>query len=61
MEVYGKVDILVNNAGTIRRAPLLEYKAEDWDAVMELNLNSLFFLSQEVAKVNGRTKERKNR
>jgi len=48
-EVYGQVDILVNNAGTIRRAPLLEYKAEDWDAVMELNLNSMFFLSQEVA------------
>lgn len=50
-EVYGQVDILVNNAGTIRRAPLLEYKAEDWDAVMELNLNSMFFLSQEVAHV----------
>ena len=30
---------------------LLEYKEEDWDAVMELNLNSLFFLSQEAAKV----------
>lgn len=51
VEVYGKVDILVNNAGTIRRAPLLEYKEEDWDAVMELNLNSMFFLSQEVAKL----------
>ena len=50
VEVYGKVDILINNAGTIRRAPLLEYKEEDWDAVMELNQNSLFFLSQEVAK-----------
>ena len=50
-EVFGKVDILVNNAGTIRRAPLLEYKEEDWDAVMELNLNSMFFLSQEVAKL----------
>lgn len=48
-EVYGQIDILVNNAGTIRRAPLLEYKADDWDAVMELNLNSMFFLSQEVA------------
>ena len=51
VEVYGKVDILINNAGTIRRAPLLEYKEEDWDAVMELNQNSLFFLSQEVAKL----------
>lgn len=51
LEVYGKIDILVNNAGTIRRAPLLGYKAEDWDAVMELNLDSLYFLSQEAAKV----------
>jgi 2-dehydro-3-deoxy-D-gluconate 5-dehydrogenase len=51
LKAYGKVDILVNNAGTIRRAPLLEYKEEDWDAVMELNLNSVYFLSQEAAKV----------
>ncbi len=50
-EVYGKIDILVNNAGTIRRAPLLEYKDEDWDAVMNINLNAVYFLSQEAAKV----------
>ncbi|WP_462413039.1 2-dehydro-3-deoxy-D-gluconate 5-dehydrogenase KduD [Neobacillus sp. Marseille-QA0830] len=51
VEAYGHIDILVNNAGTIRRAPLLEYKQEDWDAVMDINLNSVYFLSQEVAKV----------
>lgn len=51
VNIYGKIDILVNNAGTIRRTPLLEYKEEDWDAVMELNLNSVYFLSQEAAKV----------
>jgi 2-dehydro-3-deoxy-D-gluconate 5-dehydrogenase len=51
VSVYGKIDILVNNAGTIRRTPLLDYKEEDWDAVMDLNLNSVYFLSQEVAKV----------
>lgn len=51
LSVYGKIDILVNNAGTIRRTPLLEYKAEDWDAVMDINLNAVYFLSQEVAKV----------
>lgn len=50
-EIFGQVDILVNNAGTIRRSPLLDYKEEDWDTVMELNLNSMFFLSQEVAKL----------
>lgn len=51
LKAYGKIDILINNAGTIRRAPLLEYKAEDWDAVMEINLNSVYFLSQEVARI----------
>ncbi|MCH6264183.1 MULTISPECIES: 2-dehydro-3-deoxy-D-gluconate 5-dehydrogenase KduD [Neobacillus] len=51
MNEYGRIDILVNNAGTIRRAPILEYKEEDWDAVMEINLNSIYLLSQEVAKV----------
>lgn len=51
VEVYGRIDILVNNAGTIRRAPLLEYKEEDWQAVMDINLNSVYHLSQEVAKI----------
>ncbi|WP_040205990.1 2-dehydro-3-deoxy-D-gluconate 5-dehydrogenase KduD [Neobacillus jeddahensis] len=51
LRVYGKIDILVNNAGTIRRAPLLEYKEDDWNAVMDINLNAVYFLSQEVAKV----------
>jgi 2-dehydro-3-deoxy-D-gluconate 5-dehydrogenase len=51
MKEFGRVDILVNNAGTIRRAPLLEYKPEDWDAVMAINLDAVYFLSQEVAKI----------
>ena len=51
IETFGKLDILVNNAGTIRRAPLLEYKEEDWDAVMDINLNSVYFLSQAAAKI----------
>ncbi|WP_017472485.1 2-dehydro-3-deoxy-D-gluconate 5-dehydrogenase KduD [Amphibacillus jilinensis] len=50
LDVYGQVDILVNNAGTIRRAPLLEYKPEDWDAVIEINLNAVYLLSQQVAQ-----------
>ncbi|MEK3887373.1 2-dehydro-3-deoxy-D-gluconate 5-dehydrogenase KduD [Bacillus sp. FSL K6-3431] len=56
---YGKIDILVNNAGTIRRAPLLEYQEEDWDAVMDINLNAVYFLSQEVAKVMAEQKSGK--
>lgn len=51
LEEFGKIDILVNNAGTIRRSPLLEYKDEDWQAVMDINLNSVYYLSQAVAKV----------
>jgi hypothetical protein len=51
IEKFGKIDILVNNAGTIRRAPLLEYKDEDWDAVININLNAVYHLGKEVAKV----------
>lgn len=51
MKIYGKIDILVNNAGTIRRAPLLEYKDSDWEAVMNINLNAVYYMSQDVAKI----------
>jgi 2-deoxy-D-gluconate 3-dehydrogenase len=42
----GRIDILVNNAGTIRRAPAVDYSEEDWHAVMEVNLSSVFRLCQ---------------
>jgi 2-deoxy-D-gluconate 3-dehydrogenase len=47
----GSIDILVNNAGIIRRAPLVEFTEKDWDDVMNVNIRTLFFLSQAVAKV----------
>jgi 2-deoxy-D-gluconate 3-dehydrogenase len=47
----GGIDILVNNAGIIRRAPLVEFTEKDWDDVMDVNLRSLFFLSQAAARV----------
>ncbi len=50
-EKMGGIDILVNNAGIIRRAPLLEFSEKDWDEVINVNLRTLFFLSQAVAKV----------
>ncbi|NMD72318.1 2-dehydro-3-deoxy-D-gluconate 5-dehydrogenase KduD [Bacillus sp. DNRA2] len=59
LSAYGKIDILVNNAGTIRRTPLLDYKAEDWDAVMDINLNAVYFLSQAVARVMAEQKSGK--
>jgi 2-deoxy-D-gluconate 3-dehydrogenase len=47
---FGRIDILVNNAGTIRRNDLLAFSEQDWDEVMDLNLKTLFFLSQAVAR-----------
>ncbi|WP_372782806.1 2-dehydro-3-deoxy-D-gluconate 5-dehydrogenase KduD [Phenylobacterium sp.] len=46
----GPVDILVNNAGIIRRADSLDFTEADWDAVMDTNLKTAFFLSQAVAR-----------
>lgn len=44
------IDILFNNAGIHRRAPLLEMPEESWRAVIDTNLNSVFFVGQCVAK-----------
>lgn len=46
----GRIDILVNNAGIIRRNDLADFTEEDWDAVVDTNLKSLFFLSQAAAR-----------
>lgn len=50
IKTYGKIDILVNNAGTIRREDAINYTEKDWDDILNLNLKTLFFLSQKVAK-----------
>ena len=50
LEWRHRIDILVNNAGIIRRADAIEFTEDDWDAVMDVNLKSVFFLSQAVAK-----------
>lgn len=46
---FGHLDILVNNAGLLRREKALDFSEKDWDDVMNVNLKSLFFLSQAVA------------
>ncbi len=46
----GGIDILFNNAGIIRRAPITEFTEKDWDDVMNINIRTLFFLSQAVGK-----------
>ena len=46
----GGLHILVNNAGIIRRADALEFSEEDWDAVVDTNLKSTFFLCQRAGR-----------
>jgi 2-dehydro-3-deoxy-D-gluconate 5-dehydrogenase len=46
----GRVDILVNNAGIIRRADAIDFTEADWDDVMNVNLKSVFFLTQAFAR-----------
>ena len=47
---FGRVDILVNNAGVIKRQDSVDFTEEDWDSVMNVNLKTVFFLTQAVAK-----------
>lgn len=47
----GKLDVLVNNAGMIRRKSSVEHSQDDWDSVINLNLNSLFQMCQLAGKV----------
>ena len=50
-EALGGLDILVNNAGIIRRNDLADFTESDWDAVVDTNLKTLFFLSQAAARL----------
>lgn len=44
------VEIVVNNAGSISRAPAIDTALEDWDRIIDTNLNSVFQISQLCAK-----------
>lgn len=50
VEKLGGLDILVNNAGIIRRADAVDFTEEDWDAVIDTNLKSVFFLAQAAGR-----------
>ena len=50
LRYFGHIDILVNNAGIVRRADALDFTEKDWDDVMNLNVKTVFFCSQAVAK-----------
>jgi 2-deoxy-D-gluconate 3-dehydrogenase len=47
---FDRIDILINNAGTIRRAPAVDYSEDDWTTVLEVNLSSVFRLSQAAGR-----------
>lgn len=50
-DLYGKLDILVNNAGVSARESLYDYKPEEFEKVIDLNLNSVFICAQAAAKI----------
>ena len=49
-EKYGRVDILVNNAGITKDTLIMRMKVEEWNAVIETNLTSVFKVTQSVVK-----------
>src|SRR5947208_3998076 len=52
LQRLGKVDILVNNAGATWGAPAEEHPLEAWDKVMNLNIRSIFLMSQAIGKLS---------
>lgn len=50
VEAFGRLDILVNNAGIIIRNKSVDFTEEQWDDVVNINLKTLFFLSQAAAR-----------
>ncbi|MCL4339543.1 MAG: SDR family oxidoreductase [Thaumarchaeota archaeon] len=47
---FGQIDVLVNNAGVYTNVSPVETKDEDWDRVLDVNLNGAFYFSREVGK-----------
>jgi NAD(P)-dependent dehydrogenase (short-subunit alcohol dehydrogenase family) len=52
LQRLGQVDILVNNAGATWGAPAEDHPLEAWDKVMNLNIRSIFLMSQAIGKLS---------
>ncbi|MDZ7681244.1 MAG: SDR family NAD(P)-dependent oxidoreductase [Fodinibius sp.] len=50
-ERWGRLDILVNNAGITRDATLQKMSAEDWEQVVDVNLNGVFYCGKAAAEL----------
>lgn len=48
---FGAVDILVNCAGIQRRSPAIDFNEDGWDDVLQINLKSVWLLSQEAGRI----------
>jgi NAD(P)-dependent dehydrogenase (short-subunit alcohol dehydrogenase family) len=48
---FGGIHILFNNAGIIRRASVVEISEDDWDAVIAINVKSIFLMSREIIPI----------
>ncbi len=48
IDKYGRIDILINNAGVIRDRSFMKMSIEEWDTVIDVNVNSLFVTSKAV-------------
>lgn len=50
-ETFGSIDVLCNNAGMSSRTPLVDYTVEEFEKIVDLNLNAAFICSQAAAKI----------
>lgn len=48
---FGTIDILLNNAGVQKRHPAVDFPKQDWDFVMDINCDAVFFMCQKVGKI----------